>query len=53
LSDLKLLLVQPTLQDQFAFIETHPLIRDLHTYENLVPVCFTSTEIPSAEPNQE
>ena len=53
LSDLKLLLVQPTLQDQFAFIETHPLIRDLHTYENLVPVCFTSTEIPSAEPTQE
>jgi len=50
LSDLKLLLAQPTVQDQFAFIQTHPLIRDLHAYENLVPVCFTTTETPTAEP---
>jgi transposase len=53
LSDLKLLLAQPTVQDQFAFIQTHPLIRDLHTYENLVPVCFPATETPMAEPIKE
>jgi hypothetical protein len=28
-------------QEQFVFIETHPLIRDLETYDNLVPVCFS------------
>jgi hypothetical protein len=27
-------------QEQFGFIETHPLIRDLKAYDNLVPVCF-------------
>ena len=53
LSDLKLLLAHPTAQDQFAFIETHPLIRDLHAYENLVPVCFPATETPSSEPIKE
>jgi hypothetical protein len=44
LADLKALLAQPTAQEQFAFIQTHPLIRDLHTYQNLVPVCFNPTE---------
>ena len=42
-SDLKALLARPSTQEEFAFIETHPLIRDLHTYHHLVPVCFTPT----------
>ena len=49
LSDLKGLLAQPTAQDQFAFIETHPLIRDLHAYQNLVPACFTPTPMPTTQ----
>lgn len=44
LSELKGLLAQPTVQEQFTFIEVHPLIRDLHTYENLIPVCFSQTQ---------
>jgi transposase len=47
LSDLKALLAQPTAQEQFDFIQSHPLIRDLHAYQNVVPVCFTSTETPT------
>ena len=46
LSDLRQLLAQPTVQDQFPFVEAHPLIRDLHNYQNLVPVCFNSTQNP-------
>ena len=49
LRDLKGLLAQPTAQDQFAFIETHPLIRDLHAYQNLMPACFAPTEMPTPE----
>jgi hypothetical protein len=30
----------PPPQQQFTFLETHPLIRDLKSYANLVPVCF-------------
>jgi transposase len=41
LRDLRELLVRPVAQEQFAFIETHPLIRDLAAYDNLVPVCFS------------
>ena len=41
LRDLRELLVRPVAQEQFAFIETHPLIRDLEAYDNLVPVCFS------------
>ena len=40
LRDLRGLLAQPVAQEQFGFIETHPLIRDLKAYDNLVPVCF-------------
>jgi transposase len=46
LRDLRQLLAQPTVQDQFPFIEAHPLIRDLQHYQNLVPVCFNSTQNP-------
>jgi hypothetical protein len=41
LRDLRELLARPVAQEQFAFIETHPLIRGLETYDNLVPVCFS------------
>lgn len=42
LQDLKELLARapPPPQQQFTFLESHPLIRDLKNYENLVPVCF-------------
>ena len=30
----------PPPQEQFTFLESHPLIRDLSDYEKLVPVCF-------------
>jgi len=40
LRDLRQLLARPVAQEQFGFIETHPLIRDLKAYDNLVPVCF-------------
>jgi hypothetical protein len=53
LSELKQLLAQPTAQEQFAFIQTHPLIRDLHAYENLVPVCFTASEPSTTESTKE
>ena len=47
LRDLRELLARPVAQEQFAFIETHPLIRDLEAYDNLVPVCFS----PAAQSN--
>jgi hypothetical protein len=46
LSDLKALLAQPTVQEQFALVQSHPLIRDLHAYQNLVPVCFDPNPTP-------
>jgi transposase len=49
LRDLRELLVRPVAQEQFAFIEIHPLIRDLQTYDNLVPVCFSP--VPQNTPN--
>jgi len=49
LSDLRALLARPVVQEQFSFIATHPLIRDLKTYDNLVPVCFCPA--PEDEPN--
>jgi len=49
LRDLRELLVRPVAQEQFAFIETHPLIRDFSAYDNLVPVCFSPT--PQNNPN--
>jgi hypothetical protein len=43
LRDLRELLARPSAQEQFGFIQAHPLIRDLKAYDNLVPVCFNST----------
>lgn len=40
LRDLRELLARPTAQEQFGFIQTHPLIRSLEVYDKLVPVCF-------------
>ncbi len=42
LRDVRELLARPVTQEQLGFIETHPLIRDLKAYDNLVPVCFRS-----------
>jgi transposase len=47
LREVRELLARPVVQEQFGFIETHPLIRDLKNYDNLVPVCFN----PAAENN--
>ena len=40
LHELRSLLRTPTEQNQFEFVQTHPLIRDLSHYEALVPDCF-------------
>ncbi len=50
LRDLRELLARPVAQEQFAFIETHPLIRDLSTYDNLVPVCFSPASQSNPNP---
>ena len=42
LRELKGLLQNPIAQDQFQFIQQHPLIRDLSQYEALIPDCFTA-----------
>jgi hypothetical protein len=49
LRDLRGLLARPVAQEQFAFLEAHPLIRDLQAYDNLVPVCFSP--VPHRNPN--
>jgi hypothetical protein len=41
LRDLRDLLSRPNPQ-QLTFLETHPLIRNLSAYDNLIPVCFAS-----------
>ena len=46
LRDLRSLLSQQPPAQQLTFLEKHPLIRDLETYDNLVPVCF-ATQNPS------
>ena len=53
LRDLRELLVRPVAQEQFAFIETHPLIRDLKAYDNLVPVCFSPAPQSKPQPSIE
>jgi len=42
LRDLKVLLKEPTPQLPLAFLESHPLIRDLNQYADLTPDCFNS-----------
>lgn len=42
LHDLKGLLQTPTAQEQFEFVQEHPLIRSLDHYQALVPDCFAS-----------
>ena len=45
LHDLKSLLAHPIAQEQFEFVQQHPLIRDLSHYQALIPDCFAP--IPS------
>jgi len=54
LRDLRELLARTTPPPQalFTFLETHPLIRDLSAYQNLVPVCFVpTTETSTTDPH--
>jgi transposase len=50
LRDLRELLARPVAQEQFVFIEAHPLIRDLEAYDNLVPVCFSPAPQKQPQP---
>jgi len=43
LRDLRTLLEQVVPSPQMDFLETHPLIRNLDTYRDCVPDCFTTT----------
>ena len=43
LKELRGLLQNPTAQEQFQFIQHHPLIRELSHYQALLPDCFTPT----------
>lgn len=45
LRDLRALLEHAAPSPQLDFLETHPLIRNLDTYRDCVPDCFTSTTI--------
>lgn len=49
LRDLRQLLERPT-GSQLTFLETHPLIRDLEAYDNLVPVCFDPCQPSTLKP---
>jgi hypothetical protein len=55
LSDIRSLLHSPTGQDQFQFIQQHPIIRDLSHYQALIPDCFgpTTDNHPTTESNYE
>ena len=46
LSELKGLLETPTRQEQFQFVQHHPLIRDLSHYQALIPDCFSPDPNP-------
>ena len=41
LHELRSLLAHPSTQEQFEFVQEHPLIRDLSHYEALIPDCFS------------
>jgi transposase len=41
LHELKSLLAHPSTQEQFEFVQEHPLIRDMSHYEALIPDCFS------------
>jgi len=46
LRDLRTLLEQAVPSPQLDFLETHPLIRNLDTYRDCVPDCFTPSTTP-------
>jgi transposase len=52
LRDLRELLARPVAQEQFTFIETHPLIRNLEAYDTLVPVCFSPVPQSNNNPQE-
>jgi transposase len=52
LRDLRQLLERAP-QQQLSFLETHPLIRDLEAYDQIVPVCFDRPSTLKPESNDE
>ncbi len=52
LRDLRQLLNR-SVTPQLTFLEKHPLIRDLETYGNLVPLCFASNTENQNQPREE
>lgn len=42
LHEIKSLLASPHAQEQFEFVQKHPLIRDLSHYQDLIPDCFST-----------
>jgi hypothetical protein len=52
LSQIKALLDRPSIQNQFEFLCEHPIIRDLSSYQELTPDCFSenNTNPNSDEP---
>jgi transposase len=52
LRELKGLLQTPARQEQFQFIQQHPLIRDLSHYQALIPDCFSPTTNTYNSPNE-
>src|SRR6266700_259756 len=54
LRDLRTLLEQAGPEPQLDFLETHPLIRSLDTYQHCVPDCFAPTTLhPQLSPHHE
>ncbi len=53
LFELKSLLQTPIRQDQFQFIQQHPLIRDLSHYHALIPDCFAPDPNPHPQSQHE
>lgn len=50
LRDLRQLLARSAPSPQLTFLDTHPLIRDLEAYDNLMPVCF-APNTPNTNPS--
>jgi hypothetical protein len=41
LHEIKSILAHPVAQEQFEFVQEHPLIRDMSHYQALIPDCFS------------
>jgi transposase len=50
LHEIKSLLANPRAQEQFEFVQEHPLIRNLSHYQALIPDCFSHQSQSEKEP---